>query len=62
MGSKIERGSMLLEHSLAMTGEIIEAESVWQGAPATPVLYYANLEKKTYEPYVPDPFGGANIV
>lgn len=60
MGSRIEKGSMLLEHSLAMTGEIIEAESVWQGAPATPVLYYANMEKKTV-PYVPNPFGG-NIV
>jgi len=63
MGSKIEKGSMLLEHSLAMTGEIIEAESVWQGAPATPVLYYANnVEKKVWEPYVPDSFGGASIV
>ncbi|MGK3738018.1 MAG: hypothetical protein ACI8RD_004602 [Bacillariaceae sp.] len=25
---------MLLEKSLALTGEIIDSESVWQGAPA----------------------------
>ena len=30
----MEEGSQLLEKSLAMTGEIIEANSVWQGCPA----------------------------
>ena len=39
MGGRMEKGSMLLEHSLAMTGEIVEADSVWYGSPATPVLY-----------------------
>jgi hypothetical protein len=31
----MEEGSQLLEKSLAMTGEIIEANSVWQGCPAS---------------------------
>ena len=31
----MEEGSQLLEKSLAMTGEIIEAYSVWQGCPAS---------------------------
>ena len=30
----MEEGSKLLEKSLAMTGEIVEANSVWQGCPA----------------------------
>jgi hypothetical protein len=33
-GVHMEAGSMLLEKSLALTGEIIDSESVWQGAPA----------------------------
>jgi acetyltransferase-like isoleucine patch superfamily enzyme len=36
----METGSMLLEKSLAMTGEIIEADSVWVGAPAARLLSY----------------------
>ena len=36
-GVHMERGSMLLEKSLAMTGEVIEADSVWQGSPASAV-------------------------
>lgn len=31
----MEEGSQLLEKGLAMTGEIIEAFSVWQGSPAS---------------------------
>jgi acetyltransferase-like isoleucine patch superfamily enzyme len=31
----MEQGSQLLEKSLAMTGEVIEANSVWQGGPAS---------------------------
>jgi hypothetical protein len=31
---------MLLEKSLAMTGEIVEANSVWQGTPAERVFEY----------------------
>ena len=33
-GVRMESGAMLLEKSLALTGEIIDADSVWQGAPA----------------------------
>jgi acetyltransferase-like isoleucine patch superfamily enzyme len=39
-GVEMESGSMLLEKSLAMTGEIIEANSVWQGAPASVLFTY----------------------
>ena len=34
-GVYMERGSQLLEKSLAMTGEVVEANSVWQGGPAS---------------------------
>lgn len=34
-GVYMERGSQLMERSLAMTGEVIEAYSVWQGCPAS---------------------------
>jgi acyl-CoA synthetase (AMP-forming)/AMP-acid ligase II/carbonic anhydrase/acetyltransferase-like protein (isoleucine patch superfamily) len=36
-GCVLEQGCMLLEHSLAMTGEHLESDTVWQGAPATTV-------------------------
>ena len=39
-GVYMEQGSMLLEKSLAMTGEVIESDSVWQGAPAARLLSY----------------------
>ena len=39
-GVQMESGSMLLEKSLAMTGEVIEADSVWQGAPASLLFTY----------------------
>eukprot|EP00536_Pseudo-nitzschia_multiseries_P004625 jgi/Psemu1/253765/estExt_Genewise1Plus.C_780027 len=39
-GVRMEAGSMLLEKTLAMTGEVIDAESVWQGAPARQVHSY----------------------
>lgn len=39
-GVHMEAGSMLLEKSLAMTGEVIDADSVWQGAPATRLFSY----------------------
>ena len=39
-GVVMEYGSMLLEKSLAMTGEVIEAETIWQGAPASLVFAY----------------------
>jgi len=34
-GVYMEQGSQLLEKSLALTGEVIEADSVWQGGPAS---------------------------
>ena len=36
----MEEGSQLLEKSLAMTGEIIEANSIWQGCPASSWFQY----------------------
>ena len=39
-GVTVESGAMLLEKSLAMTGEIIEADTIWQGAPASRVYSY----------------------
>lgn len=39
-GVQMESGSMLLEKSLAMTGEVIEADSVWQGSPASLLFTY----------------------
>lgn len=43
----MESGSMLLEKSLAMTGEIIEADSVWYGGPAARLLNYENSSIST---------------
>ncbi len=43
-GVHCESGSMLMEKSLALTGEIIEANSVWQGAPASRVFEYQPTE------------------
>jgi acetyltransferase-like isoleucine patch superfamily enzyme len=34
-GVYMEQGSQLLEKSLVMTGEVVEANSVWQGGPAS---------------------------
>ena len=39
-GVIMEEGSMLLEKSLAMTGEVCDGHSVWQGAPASRVYTY----------------------
>lgn len=33
-GTIMEDGSMLVEKALAMTGEVVDAYSVWQGVPA----------------------------
>jgi len=41
-GVFMEPGSMLLEKGLAMTGEVIEADSVWQGAPASRLFAYSS--------------------
>jgi hypothetical protein len=44
-GVQIERGAMLLEKSLALTGEVIESGSIWQGSPAQVVTEYKNIPK-----------------
>ena len=41
-GVIMEEGAMLLEKSLALTGEIIDSECVWQGAPARKVHSYGS--------------------
>jgi acetyltransferase-like isoleucine patch superfamily enzyme len=41
-GALLEFGAMVLEHSLVMTGETVEANSVWQGSPA--VCVWVNEE------------------
>ncbi|KAL3907604.1 MAG: hypothetical protein SGARI_003458 [Bacillariaceae sp.] len=39
-GVHMEEGSMLLEKSIAMTGEVLDKRSVWQGGPATMWFQY----------------------
>ena len=39
----MEEGSQLLEKSVAMTGEVIESRSVWQGVPAS--LWFSYSEE-----------------
>jgi len=39
-GVHVEAGGMLLEKTLALTGEVIDSDSVWQGAPARIVHTY----------------------
>ena len=51
----MESGSMLLEKSLAMTGEVIEADSVWYGGPAARLLNYDCSSISTR------PSGGASL-
>ncbi len=48
-GVHMESGSMLLEKSLAMTGEVIESDSVWQGAPASRVFSYDTSSIGTHD-------------
>jgi len=43
-GVVMESGSQLLEKSLAMTGEIIDSRSVWQGGPATQWFRYKDQD------------------
>jgi len=49
-GVHMESGSQLLEKSLALTGEIIDARSVWQGGPATMWFSYKDEESADYKP------------
>jgi acetyltransferase-like isoleucine patch superfamily enzyme len=46
-GVHVEAGAMLLEKSLALTGEVIEADSVWQGAPASTAFGYERSQGVT---------------
>lgn len=46
-GVHMKEGSQLLEKSLAMTGEVIEANSTWQGGPATFWLQHSALTRST---------------
>ena len=39
-GVVMETGSQLLEKSLAMTGEVVDSRSVWQGGPASQWFRY----------------------
>lgn len=39
-GVFMETGAMLMEKSLALTGEVLDAGTVWQGAPASRVFAY----------------------
>ena len=39
-GVRMENGSMLMEKSLVLTGEEVEADTVWQGSPAVRVFMY----------------------
>ena len=47
-GVHMEAGSMLLEKSIAMTGEVLDSCSVWQGGPAT--LWFRSRERSMYMP------------
>jgi len=51
----MEKGSQLLEKSLAMTGEVIEANSVWKGGPASYWFQYSQKSSlKKAIPYAAD--------
>lgn len=45
----MEEGSQLLEKSLAMTGEVVEAYSVWQGSPACRWLQLYKEKEKHFD-------------
>lgn len=49
-GVHMETGSQILEKSLAMTGEIIDARSVWQGGPASMWFRYKDEDVADYKP------------
>mmetsp|Transcript_40920 Transcript_40920/g.98685 ORF Transcript_40920/g.98685 Transcript_40920/m.98685 type:complete len:1679 (-) Transcript_40920:120-5156(-) len=48
-GVVVEEGAMLLEKSLALTGEVMERESIWQGAPASQILLPKSHPRKSIE-------------
>lgn len=46
-GVVMEKGAQLLEKSLAMTGEVIESKSVWQGCAASWWFHYSAKDDET---------------
>lgn len=42
-GVYMETNAMILEKSLALTGEVIESQSIWQGSPAVSIGEYEDL-------------------
>jgi len=49
-GINMEEGSMVLEKTVAMTGEVLDRRSVWQGGPATMWFRYSEAPAKRYSP------------
>lgn len=49
-GVHIEHGSMMLEKSLALTGEVIESDTIWLGAPAVRFRAYdtSSINSESY--------------
>jgi carbonic anhydrase/acetyltransferase-like protein (isoleucine patch superfamily) len=63
-GVHMETGSMLLEKSIAMTGEVLDKRSVWQGGPATMWFQYSESEvlvPNSYSPPTVDDDGKKDI-
>jgi hypothetical protein len=48
-GVIMEEGSQILEKSVAMTGEVLESFSVWQGTPATEWFQYPKSDESTVD-------------
>lgn len=44
-GVHVGAGSMVLEKSLVLTGEVIETDNVWQGSPASRIFSYHGGQK-----------------
>jgi carbonic anhydrase/acetyltransferase-like protein (isoleucine patch superfamily) len=63
-GAQVESGAMVLEHSLVMTGETIEANSVWQGVPAicVRVVEESNVKPITTGGIVSDSSANMNVI
>lgn len=62
-GVHMETGSMLLEKSIAMTGEVLDRRSVWQGGPATMWFQYSDSEvyRNGYTPPIAEDYGEKDI-
>mmetsp|Transcript_10452 Transcript_10452/g.23095 ORF Transcript_10452/g.23095 Transcript_10452/m.23095 type:complete len:1809 (+) Transcript_10452:41-5467(+) len=59
---RMEPGSMLLEKALVLTGELVEADSVWVGAPASRLLSYDTSSLGSNPSmYMPEPYAGRSF-